>query len=102
MDSSLHLVPGRFKLPTAPGGSLRKDSFIIGLSIYFSTYFFAQLSSQLEHGHLSCLTSGKETYPPKNSMDIWTNGNVEVTIICLSDEFKKCKANVCISELSEI
>src|SRR4029434_7737215 len=25
MDSSLHLVPGRFKLPTAPGGSLRKD-----------------------------------------------------------------------------
>src|SRR4029434_10801716 len=26
MDSSLHLVPGRYKLPTAPGGSLRKDS----------------------------------------------------------------------------
>src|SRR4029434_4915356 len=25
MDSSLHLVPGRYKLPTAPGGSLRKD-----------------------------------------------------------------------------
>src|SRR4029434_1034769 len=25
MDSSLYLVPGRFKLPTAPGGSLRKD-----------------------------------------------------------------------------
>src|SRR4029434_2443905 len=25
MDSSLHLVPGRFKLPTAPGGSWRKD-----------------------------------------------------------------------------
>src|SRR4029434_5641968 len=24
MDSSLHLVPGRYKLPTAPGGSLRK------------------------------------------------------------------------------
>src|SRR4029434_199801 len=24
-DSSLHLVPGRYKLPTAPGGSLRKD-----------------------------------------------------------------------------
>src|SRR4029434_3479535 len=26
MDSSLHLVPGRYKLPTAPGGSLRKHS----------------------------------------------------------------------------
>src|SRR4029434_5325994 len=26
MNSSLHLVPGRYKLPTAPGGSLRKDS----------------------------------------------------------------------------
>src|SRR4029434_10145199 len=26
MDSSLHLVPGRYKPPTAPGGSLRKDS----------------------------------------------------------------------------
>src|SRR4029434_3451506 len=26
MDGSLHLVPGRYKLPTAPGGSLRKDS----------------------------------------------------------------------------
>src|SRR4029434_7724803 len=26
MDSSLHLVPGRYKLPTAPGWSLRKDS----------------------------------------------------------------------------
>src|SRR4029434_10674686 len=26
MDISLHLVPGRYKLPTAPGGSLRKDS----------------------------------------------------------------------------
>src|SRR4029434_9128003 len=26
MDSSLHLVPGRYKLPTAPGGALRKDS----------------------------------------------------------------------------
>src|SRR4029434_136702 len=26
MDSSLHLVPGRYKLPTAPGGSLRWDS----------------------------------------------------------------------------
>src|SRR4029434_9001820 len=25
MDSSLHLVPGCYKLPTAPGGSLRKD-----------------------------------------------------------------------------
>src|SRR4029434_10345194 len=25
MDSSLHLVPGRYMLPTAPGGSLRKD-----------------------------------------------------------------------------
>src|SRR4029434_10463047 len=25
MDSSLHLVPGRYKLPTAPGRSLRKD-----------------------------------------------------------------------------
>ena len=25
-DSSLHLVPGRYKPPTAPGGSLRKDS----------------------------------------------------------------------------
>src|SRR4029434_306066 len=25
MDSSLHLVPGRYELPTAPGGSLRKD-----------------------------------------------------------------------------
>src|SRR4029434_879640 len=25
MDSLLHLVPGRYKLPTAPGGSLRKD-----------------------------------------------------------------------------
>src|SRR4029434_9173943 len=25
MDSSLHLVPGRYKLPTASGGSLRKD-----------------------------------------------------------------------------
>src|SRR4029434_9021161 len=24
--SSLHLVPGRYKPPTAPGGSLRKDS----------------------------------------------------------------------------
>src|SRR4029434_4038340 len=26
MDSSLDLVPGRYKPPTAPGGSLRKDS----------------------------------------------------------------------------
>src|SRR4029434_1552532 len=26
MDSSLHLVPGRYKLPTTPGRSLRKDS----------------------------------------------------------------------------
>src|SRR4029434_8965695 len=26
MESSLHLVPGRYKLPTAPGRSLRKDS----------------------------------------------------------------------------
>src|SRR4029434_6609350 len=26
MDSSLHLVPGRYKLPNAPGGSLSKDS----------------------------------------------------------------------------
>src|SRR4029434_807984 len=26
MDSSLHLVPGHYKPPTAPGGSLRKDS----------------------------------------------------------------------------
>src|SRR4029434_4540671 len=25
MDSSLHLVPGRYKLTTAPGWSLRKD-----------------------------------------------------------------------------
>src|SRR4029434_483464 len=25
MDGSLHLVPGCYKLPTAPGGSLRKD-----------------------------------------------------------------------------
>src|SRR4029434_10117502 len=25
MDSSLHLVPERYKLPTAPGGSLRED-----------------------------------------------------------------------------
>src|SRR4029434_4877164 len=25
MDSSVHLVPGHYKLPTAPGGSLRKD-----------------------------------------------------------------------------
>src|SRR4029434_1760194 len=25
-DGSLHLVPGRYKPPTAPGGSLRKDS----------------------------------------------------------------------------
>src|SRR4029434_4286059 len=26
MDSSLHLIPGRYKLPTASGVSLRKDS----------------------------------------------------------------------------
>src|SRR4029434_6947070 len=25
MDSSLHLVPGAYKLPTAPGGSWRRD-----------------------------------------------------------------------------